>query len=686
MNPAQLLATLGAKGVTAVGGESKYERYLPLLDANGQIPAEAVPGGSQALTATIYVDPNGLDTNVGSAVSPVQTLEGAANLAEDTTSLVLYLSPGTYAAPTNPPTLPSTLQKLSIIGAGEHLVNVTGTLKVNSDDAVGDNLEVFLSGVTLATFTDISTVTGKVLTVYVANNTVITGTLSADRTDGGTVHQYPGSTVSAVTNLTQTFVPEADSVSFTPTTSADWVGTPDTVAEGLDELAERTTDLEEAGYAVGPGAAVNDNVAAFDTTTGKLLKDSGVAVADLVTSATTADGTSWIKSLTSHALLLKGIAVSGAISLSVGTDKLTVGFTPASVAITDLSGTLTVAKGGTGATTLSGLVVGNTTSAFTALKLNLSASVNPAVTDDNTGGYSIGSRWINTSTWEEFVCLSAATNGAIWTSTTALSPGSIANYGIGGYGVWHSAYGSVQRLRNLAAYLPIRIEENDPDRRLDFSIDLYALDAIGTTVGDDLLLIERALDGEVFKTTLTDLISEMDIKTTRTGVYRVVTLIPPMVALPTSNPATLGEDDLSNGHTLPSLSFANDTARYASFTTQLPNWDGSDIRVKFTWCSSTTGTAVFGVSARAAASGDYYDNALSTEELLASSCSVSGKVVTSGTTTAITPSGTPGAGSLLEIRVSRHPENIQETLAGTAKLLLVQVQYLESATEDTVWS
>lgn len=49
---------------------------------------------------------------------------------------------------------------------------------------------------------------------------------------------------------------------------------------------------------------------------------------------------------------------------------------------------------------------------------NLAASADPVVGDDNLDGYSIGSRWLNTTTDEEFVCLDAATGAAVWKSTT----------------------------------------------------------------------------------------------------------------------------------------------------------------------------------------------------------------------------------------------------------------------------
>lgn len=52
------------------------------------------------------------------------------------------------------------------------------------------------------------------------------------------------------------------------------------------------------------------------------------------------------------------------------------------------------------------------------LKNNYAAVVNPAGTDDDSEGYSIGSVWINTLTDEAFRCVDATTNLAVWVNTT----------------------------------------------------------------------------------------------------------------------------------------------------------------------------------------------------------------------------------------------------------------------------
>lgn len=46
-------------------------------------------------------------------------------------------------------------------------------------------------------------------------------------------------------------------------------------------------------------------------------------------------------------------------------------------------------------------------------------TVDPDLTDDSDAGYSVGWRWINTSSGEEFVAVDVTAGAAVWTSTTA---------------------------------------------------------------------------------------------------------------------------------------------------------------------------------------------------------------------------------------------------------------------------
>jgi len=52
------------------------------------------------------------------------------------------------------------------------------------------------------------------------------------------------------------------------------------------------------------------------------------------------------------------------------------------------------------------------------LKVNLEATTAPGVGNDNTEGYSIGSRWIDKTNHKEYVALDVSTGAAVWTETT----------------------------------------------------------------------------------------------------------------------------------------------------------------------------------------------------------------------------------------------------------------------------
>ena len=60
-----------------------------------------------------------------------------------------------------------------------------------------------------------------------------------------------------------------------------------------------------------------------------------------------------------------------------------------------------------------------------ALKDNTGASTNPGASDDSTGGYAVGSIWVNTTSNEAFVCVDATAAAAIWTSVTAAGGGGL---------------------------------------------------------------------------------------------------------------------------------------------------------------------------------------------------------------------------------------------------------------------
>lgn len=48
------------------------------------------------------------------------------------------------------------------------------------------------------------------------------------------------------------------------------------------------------------------------------------------------------------------------------------------------------------------------------LKNNYSATTDPTATDDSSSGYSVGSRWTNTSTDTAWECVDSTVSAAVW--------------------------------------------------------------------------------------------------------------------------------------------------------------------------------------------------------------------------------------------------------------------------------
>jgi hypothetical protein len=58
---------------------------------------------------------------------------------------------------------------------------------------------------------------------------------------------------------------------------------------------------------------------------------------------------------------------------------------------------------------------------------NFIATTNPTVSNDGSQGYSAGSRWINTSTQSEYVCIAATVGAAVWQLVTNVAAGFLAS-------------------------------------------------------------------------------------------------------------------------------------------------------------------------------------------------------------------------------------------------------------------
>lgn len=145
--------------------------------------------------------------------------------------------------------------------------------------------------------------------------------------------------------------------------------------------------------------------------------------------------------------------------------------------------------------------------AYTAHKSNLAAGVAPGATDDSAAGYSVGSRWIDTTADKEYVCLDATASAAVWTETTAGAAGGEANTASNqgaGVGPFDGKVGVDLEFRTLIAVGPVKITLDGPNKEIDVDIErgVETKSANYTTVaGDDGKLF--LLDGASVTVTVT---------------------------------------------------------------------------------------------------------------------------------------------------------------------------------------
>lgn len=86
-----------------------------------------------------------------------------------------------------------------------------------------------------------------------------------------------------------------------------------------------------------------------------------------------------------------------------------------------------------GGSAVAGFLISDGSGDLTIAKSEFNKAVDPTVNDDgSTGGYSIGSRWLNTTNDTEWVCLNNDTAAAVWRNTAGdvIGPASSIDYGM----------------------------------------------------------------------------------------------------------------------------------------------------------------------------------------------------------------------------------------------------------------
>ncbi|MEM4248446.1 MAG: tail fiber domain-containing protein, partial [Candidatus Nanoarchaeia archaeon] len=85
----------------------------------------------------------------------------------------------------------------------------------------------------------------------------------------------------------------------------------------------------------------------------------------------------------------------------------------------NVTGTVAVANGGTGATSAGNARTNLGIDQIATKKSNLSANSAPTVDDDLSQGYAVGSQWLDTTADKSYICLDATAGAAVWKDTTS---------------------------------------------------------------------------------------------------------------------------------------------------------------------------------------------------------------------------------------------------------------------------
>ncbi len=119
------------------------------------------------------------------------------------------------------------------------------------------------------------------------------------------------------------------------------------------------------------------------------------------------------------------------------------------------------------------------------------AAVDPLVTDDSNSGYSIESRWFNTTANTEFVCVDSSVGAAVWKETTVQADGvgetnTASNVGVSGVSVFKQKNGVDLEFRSInvaSSKISVVLDGANNEIDLDVVEANLTLDNLGGTLG-----------------------------------------------------------------------------------------------------------------------------------------------------------------------------------------------------------
>jgi hypothetical protein len=133
----------------------------------------------------------------------------------------------------------------------------------------------------------------------------------------------------------------------------------------------------------------------------------------------------------------------------------------------------------------------------------------------------------------------------------------------------------------------------------------------------------------------------------------------------------------TNRQNFDELLFDPAAIEYAQALVRMPsNYNNGTVTARFFWSSSSsTGSVVWGLQARAFADDDALDTAFGTAQTVTDTLLATGDMHISAATSAVTSGGTPAATTPLQFQIYRDATNGSDTLGSDARLLGVEISF-----------
>lgn len=368
--------------------------------------------------------------------------------------------------------------------------------------------------------------------------------------------------------------------------------------------------------------------------------------------------------------------------------KAAVGANSDITSLTGLTTPLTVAQGGTGAATLTGILKGSGTSAFTAVTApsgTIVGTTDSQTLTNKTLTAPIISSISNTGT----LTLPTSTDTLVGRDTTdTLTNKTLTAPKIADQGFIADANGNEMILFDTITTAVDYITFNNSatgsgpgimSAGESASPDLYlsskgsgSVYILANSQSDTIAVFEAAGDVDLAVTTANIQVGGSDPKRT---MYVPASAMYPST---TAGCATLSQVESStNDVNIKTLAFdgAGTDKKYAEFGIQSPTyWDASTITVQFVWYAAAgSGTVNWEAQGLALSDDDALDTAYGTLQEVTDTLLAIGDVHITAETSAITVAGSPVAGDWLQIKIARDPANDTDT--SDALLMGVRIRF-----------